>query len=139
VARSKPDPDFVILFVGGNETQKRITAGLGRELPSNLNVAFIHPGFPKNWDKPLADAMRLLPRTDAIVITTDMPTLLGESLRSAAREANIPVVSGTYRGKTRIIRAIDEAHESALARALSNSPGGSAGGNTAPSSRRPRA
>lgn len=119
-----------IIFVGGNEKQARITSALqGSKDLRGLEVTFHHPCFSCNWNKTLERVKREIPGADAIVITTDVPTLLGKKLREVARAAGIPHPSVRARGRSGIVAALREAEAETLVgyRANVRSQGGGDG------------
>lgn len=98
-----------IVFVGGNETQMRFTRDLKPLLlEEGIDVTFIHPGFCRNWNKPLAKFERALP-AEGVVITNDLPTLLEKHVLRACRRAGLDAVHRHARGRASVLRAIREA------------------------------
>jgi len=99
-----------IIFVGGNERQAAATAALRAELARDgIDVTFVHPCWTRNWSKPLAVVRRKLASVHVLILTTDVPTLLGEELRRSARDIGIPWRSVRARGRAGIRTAINEA------------------------------
>lgn len=83
-------PEVKMIFIGGNERQARFSRDLARELEAEgLDVTFVHPGFVRNWQKPLEAVKRMLPEVSAIVVTSDVPTLLGREVHRCASHAGI--------------------------------------------------
>lgn len=99
-----------IIFVGGNERQARTAANLASAgMPEGMAVRFYHPCWTRNWNKVAADIKAHLHETDAIVITTDVPTQLGKELRHLARTTGIVWLGARARGKGAITGALQDA------------------------------
>jgi hypothetical protein len=99
-----------IIFVGGDERQARTAAKLvSARMPKGMAVRFYHPCWTRNWNKVSADVKAHLHETDAIVITTDVPTLLGRELRHLARTTGIVWLGARARGRGAIIGALQDA------------------------------
>lgn len=113
-----------LIFIGGDERQKHITSELKPILLNDgVDVMFLHPGFVRNWNKPLAQVKRMLPEVDAIVVTTDVPTLLGKEIRRCARSASVYGITVRARGRTSMLHVLREAAEGAKGAALKDRAG----------------
>jgi hypothetical protein len=99
-----------IIFVGGDERQARTSAKLVTAgMPKGMDVRFYHPCWTRNWNKVADDIKRHLNETDAIIITTDVPTLLGAELRHLARTTGLVWLGARARGKGAITVALQDA------------------------------
>ena len=106
-----------ILFVGGNEVQKKRDQPVLKQLSSQypeVTVDFIHTGWTSNWGDYVDEIDRKLPKTDAVVIMRLIRTNLGRSVRASANAANIPWVACTGTGRDSMVSSIVEAIELAL-------------------------
>ena len=73
-----------ILFVGGDERQKKKDAAVRNQLKQRapqIDVNFIHPGWSGNWRRNLDKVRGELPKHDALVLTPFMRTELGKQIR----------------------------------------------------------
>ncbi len=104
-----------IIFVGGDERQARAGRSLQAQPGSlaDLDVEFYFPCWNPNWNKVLARIERRLDGTDIIVLSTDVPTLLGHALRDLARRRGISWWSARGRGQAAILQALRAAAKQA--------------------------
>ena len=100
-----------ILFVGGDQTQRNITRSLirGRDFPSELAVEFWHPCWNSNWNKTTDEVKRRLAGTQIVVLTKDVRTELGHSVRKLAHAAGVRCITRHARGRGSILRVLEEA------------------------------
>jgi hypothetical protein len=88
-AAAVPEPDssdrrVSVLFVGGDERQSQHQEWVLDQLTDRdpaLSVEFLHPGWSGNWAPALADACRILPRVEGVVISRFIRTEFGRQLR----------------------------------------------------------
>jgi hypothetical protein len=99
-----------IIFVGGDERQARTAVNLASAgMPEGMAVRFYHPCWTHNWNKVAADIKAHLHETDAMVITTDVPTHLDKELRHLARSTGIVWLGARARGRGAIAGALQDA------------------------------
>lgn len=101
-----------VLFVGGNEVQARwdreIESWLQDRHPG-VGVTWIRPGWSSNWNKPLSDVTKEIPRHGAVVLMKFVRTIFGEKVRKLASEHRKPWVACTGHGVASVKRAIESA------------------------------
>ena len=80
-----------IIFVGGDSRQERAVSRLIQKgALEDLKVVFHHPTpWSRNWDKWYDAVKRNISSASALVITSDVPTELGHSLRRLARDRGV--------------------------------------------------
>ena len=112
VAAARQGRAVRILFVGGNEIQARwdreVEEWIRREF-SGVGVTWIHPGWSSNWNKPLSEVERELPRHGAVVLMKFVRTIFGEKVRKFASEHDRPWIPCTGHGLSSVKRAIEAA------------------------------
>lgn len=119
---SKHDPrshagTAMVILVGGDERQARAVARMKTEGDlEGIEVLACHPCWARNWNKVAHEVRRRLPAADAVVITTDTPTLLGHEVRRLARGSGVPWHSVRARGQGALLAAIRDARQSAEGR-----------------------
>jgi len=79
-----PRPSISVLFVGGDERQKKKDAavlGEVRQLAPHVRVTFIRPGWSGNWRNHLASVQAALRDHDVLVLMPFVRTELGKHIR----------------------------------------------------------
>lgn len=102
-----------VLFVGGNETQKRyraaVEAALAERHGGRVSVAWFLPGWRSNWTADAARIEAAYAEADVVVLMTFVRTHLGQWVRRTAGEHGLPWVACTGHGRVAIERAIERA------------------------------
>lgn len=100
-----------IIFVGGDSHQERAVSRLVRKgALEDLDVVFHHPTpWSRTWDKSYDAVKRNISSASALVITTDVPTELGRSLRRLARARGVRWFGVRARGEAGVLRALEKA------------------------------
>lgn len=114
----RPSPCSV-LFIGGNETQKRyeadLRAGFEKRDPE-LAIVFEPLGWTSNWGREIDRLKASIHRADAIVLMTFLRTQCGRTLRRLAGEAEKPWIPCTGHGRASLEAAIRRAAQVARRR-----------------------
>ena len=110
--------DMIILYVGGNETQKRyeeeVRATLGAKYP-NVRIEYFCPGWSSNWNKVVDVVKPRLLKADGLVLSYYVRTMFGRTIRKACPD-NCPWWGAEGHGKASIIRGLEKAIQQAAVR-----------------------
>lgn len=100
-----------VVYVGGNETQKKmqpeITSELKGEYPG-LVVEFFFPGWSSRWNVPLEKMKPAIDEADIVVLNCLVRTLFGRHVRKYCVSEH-PWRACTGRGKESLKRSIEQA------------------------------
>lgn len=81
----RPGAHHCIAIIGGNETQRQYQDDIRQRVESEFGGAvtcnFIVTGMESNWNKPLAEFERLLPRIHGVVMYRFIRTMFGWNVR----------------------------------------------------------
>ena len=110
--------DMLVLYVGGNEMQKRyeeeVRATLGIKYP-NVKVEYFCPGWSSNWNKVVDVVKPRLLKADGLVLSYYVRTMFGRTIRKACPD-NCPWWGAEGHGKASIIRGLEKAIQHAALR-----------------------
>jgi hypothetical protein len=110
--------DMLILYVGGNETQKRyeeeVRATLSAKYP-NVRIEYFCPGWSSNWNKVVDVVKPRLLKADGLVLSYYVRTMFGRTIRKACPD-NCPWWGAEGHGKASIIRGLEKAIQHAALR-----------------------
>lgn len=109
-----PDQPMTIVFVGGNEPQRRIGPVIDGDLAERygglVSVAWVHTDWSAQWKKEAGRIYGYLDRgAEAVVLMPLVRTGMGQEVRREAGLRNVPWVPCTAHGKGAMTRSIDEA------------------------------
>jgi hypothetical protein len=119
------DPDLVkeageitVIYVGGNETQKRYEEDVRKTFASkypNVSIEYFCPGWSSNWNK-VVDVIRpKLAKADGMLLSYYVRTMFGRTIRKACPD-NCPWWGADGHGKASIIRGLEKAIQYAALR-----------------------
>jgi hypothetical protein len=119
------DPDLVkeageinVIYVGGNETQKRYEEDVRKTFASkypNVSIEYFYPGWSSNWNK-VVDVIRpKLVKADGMLLSYYVRTMFGRTIRKACPD-NCPWWGADGHGKASIIRGLEKAIQHAALR-----------------------
>lgn len=119
------DPDLVkeageitVIYVGGNETQKRYEEDVRKTFASkypNVSIEYFCPGWSSNWNK-VVDVIRpKLAKADGMLLSYYVRTMFGRTIRKACPD-NCPWWGADGHGKASIIRGLEKAIQHAALR-----------------------
>jgi hypothetical protein len=119
------DPDLVkeageitVIYVGGNETQKRYEEDVRKTFASkypNVAIEYFCPGWSSNWNK-VVDVIRpKLAKADGMLLSYYVRTMFGRTIRKACPD-NCPWWGADGHGKASIIRGLEKAIQHAALR-----------------------
>lgn len=111
-ARGEQHRPTTVLFVGGNEKQRRYVAEVEASLRSDLphvRVEWFTPGWTTNWGGVAVQVEARYPLAHAVVVMAFTPTLLARRVRASAGEAGLPWIACTGHGRASVERAIRQA------------------------------
>jgi len=115
--------DMLVLYVGGNEMQKRyeeeVRATLGIKYP-NVKVEYFCPGWSSNWNKVVDVVKPRLLKADGLVLSYYVRTMFGRTIRKACPD-NCPWWGAEGHGKASIIRGLEKAIQHAALRKVGKS------------------
>jgi tetratricopeptide (TPR) repeat protein len=110
--------EIVLLYVGGNETQRRYEADIRTEFAEtypNVVIEYYCPGWSSNWNKTLDQIKPRLAGADGLLLSYYVRTMFGRSLRKAC-PANCPWWGADGHGKASIMRGLIKAAQQAAIR-----------------------
>lgn len=119
------DPDLVkeageitVIYVGGNETQKRYEEDVRKTFASkypNVTIEYFCPGWSSNWNK-VVDVIRpKLAKADGMLLSYYVRTMFGRTIRKACPD-NCPWWGADGHGKASIVRGLEKAIQHAALR-----------------------
>ena len=113
-----------VVFVGGNETQRRYHEELRGWVEETwgadkVRLQLESPAWSSNWGRQVERLSASIDQADALVLMRFVRTQLGRALRKKASDQEIPWVACTGHGKEWLKRAIHKAVEVAAERARS--------------------
>jgi hypothetical protein len=110
--------DMLVLYVGGNETQKRyeedVRSSIEAKYP-NVRVEYFCPGWSSNWNKVVDIVKPRLLKADGLVLSYYVRTMFGRTIRKACPD-NCPWWGAEGHGKASIIRGLEKAIQHAALR-----------------------
>jgi hypothetical protein len=102
-----------VVFVGGNEIQKRYVPAVEEELRARfgdrLRIDWFLTGWRTNWATDLDRIVAAFDDAGAVVVMTFVRTQLGQTVRRRAGEHGLPWVACTGHGRDSLVRALDRA------------------------------
>lgn len=114
--------EILVLYVGGNETQKRYEEDVRESIAAkypNVKIEYFCPGWSSNWNK-VVDLIRpKLPKADGMVLSYYVRTMFGRTIRKAC-PPNCPWWGAQGHGKASIIRGLERAIQQAALRRTRN-------------------
>lgn len=112
-SRSSLSAPIRVVFVGGDEHQRRYIPALNAELLAQhggeVSVEWFTTGWRSNWVSDVEKIKASLDKADALVVMTFTRTHLGQLLRTEAGERGLPWVSCTGHGRAALLRSIEHA------------------------------
>jgi tetratricopeptide (TPR) repeat protein len=110
--------DITVMYVGGNETQKRYEEDVRKIFASkypNVSIEYFCPGWSSNWNK-VVDVIRpKLAKADGMLLSYYVRTMFGRTIRRACPD-NCPWWGADGHGKASIIRGLEKAIQHAALR-----------------------
>jgi hypothetical protein len=114
--------DILVLYVGGNETQKRYEEDVRETIAAkypNVKIEYFCPGWSSNWNKVVDQIRPKLPKADGMVLSYYVRTMFGRTIRKACPD-NCPWWGAQGHGKASIIRGLERAIQQAALRRARN-------------------
>jgi hypothetical protein len=114
--------EMLVLYVGGNETQKRyeeeVRGHIAAKYP-NVKIEYHCPGWSSNWNKAVDVIKPRLQEADGLVLSYYVRTMFGRTIRKACPD-NCPWWGSQGHGKASIIRGLEKAIQHAALRRARN-------------------